>query len=380
MTKKKLNEISMLINGYAFKSSKYVQSGLRVIRIANVQDGYLSDSDPCFYPIETTNELEQFLLKPHDLLMSLTGNVGRVAFIEKEYLPAGLNQRVECIRPFNESDKEYLYYFFRSPIFQRESLKASHGSAQLNLSTVWLANFYVVYPDEEKRKTAVNTLRTIDNLIREKRNQLIELDSLIKSRFMERFTNVDKRKLSEIAEIIMGQSPDSKSYNESGNGLPFFQGKGDFGEKYTKIGHWTTSPTKTAKLNDVLMSVRAPVGPVNIASTDCCIGRGLCAIRAENGLTNSEFLYNALKVMEPEIALMGNGSTFKAINKKDVYSLLIPVASAQNQESFSKFASLIDKSRFVVHSRYFLWLNFTFVSSTIAYSRVVSILECPKRC
>ena len=348
MTKKKLNEISRLLNGYAFKSSKYVQSGLRVIRIANVQDGYLSDSDPCFYPIETTNELEQFLLKPHDLLMSLTGNVGRVAFIEKEYLPAGLNQRVECIRPFNESDKEYLYYFFRSPIFQRESLKASHGSAQLNLSTVWLANFYVVYPDEEKRKTAVNTLRTIDNLIREKRNQLIELDSLIKSRFMEMFTNVDKRKLSEIAEIIMGQSPDSKSYNESGNGLPFFQGKGDFGEKYTKIGHWTTSPTKTAKLNDVLMSVRAPVGPVNIASTDCCIGRGLCAIRAENGLTNSEFLYNALKVMEPEIALMGNGSTFKAINKKDVYSLLIPVASAQNQESFSKFASLIDKSRFVV--------------------------------
>ena len=184
MTKKKLNEISRLLNGYAFKSSKYVQSGLRVIRIANVQDGYLSDSEPCFYPIETTTELEQFLLKPHDLLMSLTGNVGRVAFIEKEYLPAGLNQRVECIRPFNESDKEYLYYFFRSPMFQRESLKASHGSAQLNLSTVWLANFYVVYPDEEKRKTVVNTLRTIDNLIREKRNQLIKLDCLVKSRFV----------------------------------------------------------------------------------------------------------------------------------------------------------------------------------------------------
>ena len=183
MTKKKLNEISMLINGYAFKSSKYVQSGLRVIRIANVQDGYLSDSEPCFYPIETTTKLEQFLLKPHDLLMSLTGNVGRVAFIEKEYLPAGLNQRVECIRPFKETDKEYLYYFFRSPMFQRESLKASHGSAQLNLSTVWLANFYVAYPDEEKRKTAVNTLRTIDNLLREKRNQLIKLDCLVKSRF-----------------------------------------------------------------------------------------------------------------------------------------------------------------------------------------------------
>ena len=243
-----------------------------------------------------------------------------------------------------------------------------------------IGNIDIPVIDKAEQGEKFSEIESICSTIRNKKKQILNFDSLVKSRFMEMFTNVDKRKLSEMAEIIMGQSPDSKSYNESGNGVPFFQGKGDFGEKYTKIGHWTTSPTKTAKLNDVLMSVRAPVGPVNIASTDCCIGRGLCAIRAENGLTNSEFLYNALKVMEPEIALMGNGSTFKAINKKDVYSLLIPVASTQSQESFSKFASLIDKSRFVVHSRYFLWLNFTFVSSTIAYSRVVSILECPKRC
>lgn len=264
---------------------------------------------------------------------------------------------------------------------QEKKVKAiGKGVAQQNINLKILRDWLVPIRKKEEQTNIAGSLEKIEGAISAKNELLNSFDSLVKSRFMEMFTNVDKRKLSEMAEIIMGQSPDSKSYNESGNGVPFFQGKGDFGEKYTKIGHWTTSPTKTAKLNDVLMSVRAPVGPVNIASTDCCIGRGLCAIRAENGLTNSEFLYNALKVMEPEIALMGNGSTFKAINKKDVYSLLIPVASTQSQESFSKFASLIDKSRFVVHSRYFLWLNFTFVSSTIAYSRVVSILECPKRC
>lgn len=238
--------------------------------------------------------------------------------------------------PRNDTNLRFCYYGMKSLNFDASQHKR-----------YWISQYSQMqlpdYPNARKAEI-VERLSRIENQINIKENQLNKLDSLVKSRFMEMFTNVDKRKLSEMAEIIMGQSPDSKSYNESGNGVPFFQGKGDFGEKYTKIGHWTTSPTKTAKLNDVLMSVRAPVGPVNIASTDCCIGRGLCAIRAENGLTNSEFLYNALKVMEPEIALMGNGSTFKAINKKDVYSLLIPVASTQSQESFSKFASLIDKS------------------------------------
>ncbi|MDD5885733.1 MAG: restriction endonuclease subunit S [Erysipelotrichaceae bacterium] len=177
---------------------------------------------------------------------------------------------------------------------------------------------------------------------------------LAKSRFNEMFGTVNKRELSSIAEIFMGQSPDSKSYNDLGNGIPFFQGKADYGEKYTKVAHWTTSPTKLARQGDVLMSVRAPVGPVNISSSDCCIGRGLCAIRAKEGVTNNEFLYNALKVMESEISSMGNGSTFKAINKNDVYGLKIPSASIAEQEKFSTFSELIDKSRFVCHSRNFL--------------------------
>ena len=362
MTKKKLNEISRLLNGYAFKSSKYVQSGLRVIRIANVQDGYLSDSEPCFYPIETTTKLEQFLLKPHDLLMSLTGNVGRVAFIEKEYLPAGLNQRVECIRPFKETDKEYLYYFFRSPMFQRESLKASHGSAQLNLSTVWLANFYVVYPDEEKRKTAVNTLRTIDNLIREKRNQLIELDSLVKSRFMEMFgewnLSFQKEnwiKLSDLTNIYTGTTPKTE-IEEYWNGLIPWVTPAELDKDSYLITdterHITEKGQKSKSLTmmpigTVLLSTRAPIGKVAICGVPMTCNQGFKNFECLEKL-HPTYLFYLLKLNNDWLQTQGTGTTFKEISKSKAGNIRIPVPTMSDQKDFAQFYNLVDKSRFVV--------------------------------
>ena len=168
------------------------------------------------------------------------------------------------------------------------------------------------------------------------------------------FRKYNKVELHSISKITMGQSPDSSSYNDEGNGIPFFQGKGDYGDKYTVVKHYTTSPKKIAKKDSVLMSVRAPVGPVNIANTDCCIGRGLCSIDAIEGQTNNEFIYNALNAMQDEISGKGNGSTFKAINKDDVYKLHIPSAPIDEQNDFSNFVKQIDKLKFVVYSKYFL--------------------------
>lgn len=191
------------------------------------------------------------------------------------------------------------------------------------------------------------------------------------------FGNYEKVPLHTISNITMGQSPDSTSYNDDGLGMPFFQGKADYGDKYTIVKHYTTSSKKIAKKDSVLMSVRAPVGPVNIASVECCIGRGLCSIDGIHGKTNNEFLYNALNAMQAEIAGEGNGSTFNAINKNNVYNIKIPNAPIEQQNIFSKFAKLIDKSKFIDYSRYFLCEFLTLFSSTIAYSRVVSILAWP---
>jgi len=102
----------------------------------------------------------------------------------------------------------------------------------------------------------------------------------------------------------MGQSPPGSSYNERGDGLPFFQGKADFGDRYPTVRVWCNEPKKIAQPGDVLITIRAPVGPTNVANKICAIGRGLAAISPKEGMT-SEFILFVLRLKEPELALRG---------------------------------------------------------------------------
>lgn len=106
----KFSSITEILNGFAFKSQLYTEEGIRIIRIANVQDGYVEDEAPVFYPINSMSEIEKYLLVEDDLLLSLTGNVGRVAILPANFLPAALNQRVACLRNGNAVNKMYLYW------------------------------------------------------------------------------------------------------------------------------------------------------------------------------------------------------------------------------------------------------------------------------
>ena len=130
--------------------------------------------------------------------------------------------------------------------------------------------------------------------------------------------------------VEMGQSPPSENYNQSGDGLPFFQGKADFGKRNPTPRYWCTQPTKLAKKHDILISVRAPVGPINVASEECCIGRGLAALRPYKGV-GLELLLYWLKAFEPKIAEMGFGTTFVAINKKQLISFPLPLPPLAEQ-------------------------------------------------
>jgi type I restriction enzyme S subunit len=122
--------------------------------------------------------------------------------------------------------------------------------------------------------------------------------------------------LASIADLIMGQSPPSSTYNDGGVGLPFFQGKTDFGFRHPVARLFCNAPLKIAQPNDILMSVRAPVGPTNIADRECCIGRGLAAIRPR--AIDGGFLFFNLRYIEKFIASLGSGSTFHAINKSQL--------------------------------------------------------------
>jgi len=137
--------------------------------------------------------------------------------------------------------------------------------------------------------------------------------------------------LPEVSTIVMGQSPPGSSYNEAGAGLPFFQGKAEFGELSPTPKKWCTEPQRIAECGDVLMSVRAPVGPTNLASERCCIGRGLAAIRANPARLDGAYLRFFLRFAEPRLAAKGQGSTFAAIGRAEIASLHIPLPSLDEQ-------------------------------------------------
>lgn len=137
--------------------------------------------------------------------------------------------------------------------------------------------------------------------------------------------------LDKACLIIQGQSPESITYNDEGKGVPFFQGKAEFGELNPSPVKWCTSPKKKALKGDILISVRAPVGPTNIAPFECCIGRGLAALRSRDGIDSKYILYN-LRSQINEIANMGTGSTFTAINGAQLKGIEIPLAPLDQQK------------------------------------------------
>ena len=186
----KIGEVCDIINGYAFKSSNYVESGIRIIRITNVQKGFVHDNDPKYYPSDTIKAIKPFLLDEGDLLISLTGNVGRVGILEKEMLPAALNQRVACIRIKNENqvEKKYLFHILNSNTFENECLFNAKGIAQKNMSTEWLKNYCIKLPSVDIQRNISYKIDKIDELIMNSRKQLFDLDLLIKSRYCKRMS------------------------------------------------------------------------------------------------------------------------------------------------------------------------------------------------
>lgn len=139
------------------------------------------------------------------------------------------------------------------------------------------------------------------------------------------------KRLSEVSDILMGQSPASESYNDCGEGLPFFQGKAEFTGFHPVVRKWCTDPTRVAESGDILLSVRAPVGPTNIADQQCCIGRGLAAIRGK--YVNQQYLYWYFKGIQRKLEGQGTGSTFGAISKKEVWEIPIPLPPLPVQQA-----------------------------------------------
>ncbi len=166
--------------------------------------------------------------------------------------------------------------------------------------------------------------------------------------------------LSTVAQINMGQSPPSSSYNLRGKGLPFFQGKADFGDLYPKTRVFCTEPLKIAEAGDILISVRAPVGPTNLNLEKSCIGRGLAALCCRNGY-DTKYLFYFLRFYEPRLVHVSTGSTFAAISRDDLENIRVPMLLPLEQR---RIAAILEKAdRLRRQHRYALELSNTYLQS-----------------
>ena len=240
----RLGDVCEVINGFAFKSEQYVDSGIRIIRIANVQKGYLEDAAPVFYPSES-KEAKKYSLVEDDILMSLTGNVGRVAKLSREFLPAALNQRVACLRIKDgvDIDKAFLFNLLNSDYFEQQCISASKGVAQKNMSTEWLKEYEIPIFSLERQRLIAGILDKTTELISLRKQQLAKLDELVKSQFVEMFGTPESvmnssHTIAEVADVQVGIVIKPTRYYADGNeGIKAFRSL-NIGPMYIKDDDW----------------------------------------------------------------------------------------------------------------------------------------------
>ena len=231
--KLKIKQICDVLNGYAFKSDKYVETGIRVIRITNVQKGFIEDKTPAFYPFSEEEKINDYKLFENDLLISLTGNVGRVALLNKSYLPAALNQRVGCLRikNINLIDNEYLFTFLNSDKFENDCIISSKGIAQKNMSTEWLKEYEIPVPEINIQKQISKKINLVRKMINKYKKMLEKYDTLIKSRFIEMFGDnpieYGKWKVEKLGNLGLCKNGMNFSYEDNGFEIKCL-GVGDF--------------------------------------------------------------------------------------------------------------------------------------------------------
>ncbi len=173
--KVRLGMVVDILNGYAFQSVKYVSSGIRVLRITNVQNGEIIDDSPKYYPFNSKDEIKKFLLNEDDLLLSLTGNVGRVGLLPKYLLPAALNQRVAAIRPkVDILNNRFLFCLLNNDLFESDCIASASGMAQKNMSTTWLSQYEIPLPPLEIQKLIVEKIESERALV-ESNKKLIKI-------------------------------------------------------------------------------------------------------------------------------------------------------------------------------------------------------------
>ena len=352
----RIGDICDILNGYAFKSSKYVADGIRVIRITNVQKGFVEDTNPQYYPVSEQREIEKYMLCEGDLLMSLTGNVGRVGLLSAEMLPAALNQRVACIRIRNPAViyKPFLFHLLNSDYFENKCILASQGVAQKNMSTEWLKEYPIPSFSMDKQMEIASIFDKIDDLIARRKEQVRNMDQAVKSRFIELFGDpVINPKgfpcytVGEVIDFQGGSQPDKKyfEYEASPDNIRLIQIRDYKSDKYI-----TYIPKTMAKrfctADDIMIGRYGPPIFQILKGIEGSFNAAL--MKATPKIGNREFVRQFLKqdcLLEYLEGLSKRTAGQDGIQMDKLKAYPFPYPPIELQEQFASFVEQTDKSK-----------------------------------
>jgi type I restriction enzyme S subunit len=338
--------------GGTLKKEFFVAEGYKVYEQKNAiyQDAEIGDY---YIDEDKFNELKRFEVSEGDFIVSCSGTIGRIFRIPKGAKKGIINQALLLIKINPQIiSSDFFYQYFQWQGFQKRIIDNTQGGAMPNLvgMDIFKKTPIPLPPIEEQQKIA-DILSTWDKAI-DLKEKLIEQKKEQKKGLMQRLLTGKVRlpgfkgewkevRLGEVSEVIMGQSPPSDSYNEIQNGLPLIQGNADCNNRKTSPRIWTSHPTKTCEVGDIIMTVRAPVGYVSRSIHKACIGRGVCAIRGT--LINQDFLYYQLIFKEDLWQRISQGSTFDSVNSNEIKGLIISLPPTEEQLEISNTLMLSDK-------------------------------------
>ena len=357
-----LREIFTFSNGINFNKSAY-SPGVKLIGVSNFGNRFSPDYEELQEINRKFVRVGDYLRNGDIIFVRSNGNkelVGRCMLIKDILQPVTFSGF--CIRAriknTREHDPTFFTYYFKSAAFRKAISGNAVGANIQNLSQERLSNYIACVPDIVSQRKIANILSTYDILIENNQKQIKLLEEaaqrLYKEWFVDlRFPGHENTKitdgvpegwkiqtLSQIADVVMGQSPKSEFYNQNGQGLPFHQGVGSYGTRFVVDKIYSTSFTRIAEAGSILFSVRAPVGRLNLTRNRVVIGRGLAAVNHRLG--KQSYLFYLLKEHFFKDDVIGNGAIFASISKDELLAQQFTIPVSNLIEQFNVIVSDMD--------------------------------------
>jgi type I restriction enzyme S subunit len=318
---------------------KWQETGVLFLRSECVAETGLDLAQAMYISPAANEALRRSIVRDADILITITGYVGRVVTLV-DVGTANINQHIARIRISAPGVlPRYVYYFLSQNKVRQKFESITTGQAYPQISLYQVREAKVALPPHPEQRAITQVLADVDDLL-VALDKLIAKKRAIKQAAMQQLVtgkthlrgfsgNRVEKPLGTLATVTMGQSPPSKSYNQRGDGLPLIQGNADLNERRSIARVWTIQASKRCNAGDLLLTVRAPVGAVGIATTDSCLGRGVCGLRP---VRNKAFLFQALVFAEPRWKILEQGSTFTSANSRQVREFILSVPEDEREE------------------------------------------------